>query len=312
MKRVFFTIIIVAGIVAITVYANSFKTGPSSLGQLILRNVFKTNETKILFVGDMMFDRYIRQVGDKKGGDFIFSCIGDFLKNSDLVVGNLEGPITNNPSISLGSEIGSPENYVFTFPTSTAQLLVDNNIKIVNLGDNHIGNFGQEGIASTKKYLSKAGVNYFGGIGGDESIYLADTSGAKISFVSYNEFGGITPEKVAQRIAQEKANGRTVFVYSHWGDEYSHPPERIKRVATRFAVAGADFIIGSHPHIISPYEKIGSTTVYYSLGNFIFDQYWDKKVSTGLVLELNIKDGIIKTTEHQVSLSSDGRTCLTD
>jgi len=259
-----------------------------------------------LFVGDMNFDRYIRKVGENKGEDYIFSCISNFLNDSDLVVGNLEGPITNNPSVSLGSVIDTPNNYTFTFPPNTAKLLAKNNIKLVNLGNNHIGNFGNEGIVSTKKYLNDAGVNYII----NDKIYRVKIGEKNVSFVSYNEFGGDVAEKVAQKIKIEKESGQIVFVYTHWGDEYVEPPKRVKDIAKMFARAGADLIVGSHPHVILSSEKIGDTFVYYSLGNFIFDQYWNKEVSTGLVLEMNIKGDDIKIIEHKVVLGRDGRTCL--
>ena len=90
--------------------------------------------------------------------------------------------------------------------------------------------------------------------------------------------------------------------------------------AKLFAENGALFVIGSHPHIILSSEKIPSdsggqdrnTVVYYSLGNFIFDQYWNKEVSTGLLLELNIKNKNITVVEHKVNIGRDGRTCLAD
>lgn len=267
---------------------------------------YQRNEAKILFVGDMFFDRYIRQVGNSKGEDFVFSCINNFLKDSDLVIGNLEGPITDNPSVSMGSEAESPENYTFTFPPTTAKFLARNNIKLVNLDNNHIGNFGEEGISSTKKYLNEAGVGYFD----NGQVYRTKISGTNISFISYNEFGGDSTQEVAQKIKEEKTKGNMVFIYAHWGDEYSEAPIRIKETANLFAQSGADLIIGSHPHIILPSVKINNTIVYYSLGNFIFDQYWNKDVSAGLILELNIKGGKIKIIEHKVTLNSDGRTCL--
>lgn len=274
--------------------------------------VYEKKDKKILFVGDMNFDRYIRQMGNSKGQDFIFSCSGlsDFLKNSDLVVGNLEGPITDNPSISLGSEVGTSTNFIFTFPPSTAKLLERNNIKLVNLGNNHIGNFGMEGLDSTEKYLNSAGINYFGGFGGDELVYRTEIGGNKISFVSYNEFGSEPLDNIFEKIKKEKQNGQIVFVYAHWGDEYSEVPKRVKDIANLFVKFGADLIIGSHPHIILPSQKIDNSLVYYSLGNFIFDQYWNKEVSTGLVLEVDIKGKEIKIIEHKVHLNRDGRTCL--
>jgi poly-gamma-glutamate capsule biosynthesis protein CapA/YwtB (metallophosphatase superfamily) len=278
---------------------------------------YPEKSAKVLFVGDMFFDRYIRLVSYNKGEDFTFSCIGSFLKDSDLVVGNLEGPITDNPSSSLGTVPGGNGNYTFTFPSRIAALLAKNNIKLVNLGNNHIGNFGQAGIISTRKYLDEAHVKYFGlpreasaEWGGD--IYRTEVGGTKISFISFNEFGGDSPEKVAQKIITEKANKQTVVVYAHWGDEYIAVPQRVKATAKLFVQSGADFIVGSHPHIILPSEKIGNAEVYYSLGNFIFDQYWDKEVSTGLALEIDIKGKPAdwQIIEHKVSLNKDGKTCL--
>lgn len=315
MKKVL--LIVLFGIVLFIVFsANSSKPELRSLGQLLLPEIVTGREAKILFVGDMFFDRYIRQVGNSKGGDFIFSCISDFLKDSDLVVGNLEGPITDYPSVSMGAEADSPESLTFTFPLSTAKLLADNNIKIVNLGNNHIGNFGNAGTASTKKYLDEAGVDYFN----NDKIYRTEIASTKISFISYNEFalpaeasvkvGGDSLAEVAQEISSEKANRQMVIVYAHWGDEYSDVPARTKNAAALFAKSGADLIIGSHPHIILPQENIGNTAVYYSLGNFIFDQYWNKDVSAGLVIEVNTKGKSLSLTEHRVSLNGDGRTCL--
>jgi len=263
-------------------------------------------------VGDIFFDRQIRKMMYENGEDYVFSCISGFLKEADLIVGNLEGPITENASVSLFTTSGSDNNYVFTFPTNVAKLLAKNNIKMVNLGNNHINNFGKEGISSTKKYLDEAGVDYFGGAAGDESVYRAKIAGIKVSFISYNEFDGDSASKVVQKIDDEKSKGQMVFVYTHWGDEYILPPVRVKNYAKMFAQAGADLVIGSHPHVILPSEKIGETIIYYSLGNFIFDQYWNKNVSTGLVLEVVIKRGEINIIEHKVSLNRDGRTCLVD
>jgi len=271
---------------------------------------YEKREAKILFVGDMFFDRHLRKVMYNKGGDYIFSCVGDFIKNADVVVGNLEGPVTENASVSLISKVESSENYIFTFPTNVPALLHKYNIKIVNLGNNHIGNFGKEGIDSTQKYLTEAGVKYFGGLAGDEAILREDFGGNKISFISYNEFGGDSAQKVAGKIAEEKEAGRNVIVYAHWGDEYVVPPQRIKNYAKIFSEAGVDFIIGSHPHVVLESEKINETIVYYSLGNFIFDQYWNREVSTGLVLELNIKNNKFEILEHRVSINKDGTTCL--
>lgn len=289
-----------------------------AVGLFILIFIYQAKEIKILFVGDMFFDRHIRRAVYTNGEDFVFSCIGDFLKEADLVVGNLEGPVTENASVSLLSQVGAPDNFTFTFPTNVPKLLAKNNIKVVSLGNNHIGNFGKEGILSTRKFLAEAGVEYFGGLSGDEPIHQTKIKGQKISFIAYNEFGGESKEKVAEKIKSEKEKGQTVIVYTHWGEEYVEANANQKSKAKLFAESGADFIVGAHPHVIQESEilkikdgeKNREVPVYYSLGNFIFDQYWNKEVSTGLILEVKIGGADIEITEHKVSINRDGRTCL--
>jgi len=279
---------------------------------IMIVSPWSQGEARIMFVGDMFFDRYIRKVQNEKGGAFIFSCVGDFLKEADLVVGNLEGPITENASVSLGSKVGSPENFVFTFPTGTAALLARHNVHLVNLGNNHIANFGPSGIESTKEYLSRAGVDYFGGIDGDEPTHRTKIGGRKVTFISYNQFGGAPPSKIAEKIKDEVKEGRTVIVFTHWGEEYAEPTVHMRNTAKLFAEAGARLIIGSHPHVVLGSEAIGSTTVYYSLGNFIFDQYWESAVATGLLLDVGVRGDQVNITERKVVMTRDGRTCLAD
>jgi len=306
--KFFLSTIIILVIIFVTVI-----TSPLNEHSLVLNKELpkKIKEFKILFVGDMFFDRTIRQKIDTKGWDYIFSCIDDELfSKADLVVGNLEGPITNNPSISLGSEIGSPENFIFTFPIRTAELLAKYNIKLVNIGNNHIGNFGKEGIATTKEYLKLAGVNFFGGLVGDESIYRMKHEDKTISFVSYNEFGGDSTEVVSNKIREEKSIGNLVILYTHWGQEYAEDVMHLKERTQVFSESGADFIFGSHPHVVLPSEKVNNTIVYYSLGNFIFDQYWEERVSTGLAVLLTIKGDKYVVEEFPVSINRDGTTCL--
>lgn len=263
---------------------------------------------RILFVGDMMFDRHIRKMSALHGEDNPLSCVEELLSSADIVVGNLEGPITDHPSMSMGSVIGSPENFTFTFPSYTAELLARYNIGIVSLGNNHIGNYGLPGIASTKYYLNQAGVKYFGGIQGDEPLYRMED----ISFVSFNQFGGQSPEAVASVIATEKASGQRVIVYTHWGEEYTFETAPLEPTADVFVKSGASAIIGSHPHVIMPRKDIGAVPVYYSLGNFVFDQYWNDDVSTGLAVLFEISENDIETQEYRVTLGRDGRTCLID
>lgn len=263
-----------------------------------------------LFVGDMFFDRHIRLMMERHGADHVFSCLDGFFDDADLVIGNLEGPVTDSPSVSVGTEPGSPDNFRFTFPPETAALLARHGIDVVNLGNNHLGNFGLAGVASTKHYLAEAGVDYFGGLSEEGMVYRTESGGVLLSFVSYNEFGGPDAQVVAERVAAERAAGHTVVVYAHWGEEYMEPPPRVRAAAELFAQAGALLIIGSHPHVVLGSERVGGALVYWSLGNFIFDQYWNEEVSRGLAVEVTFgEDGTLRTQEHPVEMLRDGRTC---
>lgn len=271
---------------------------------------FKQKDTKIIFVGDLNFDRKARELVSEKGGDFIFSCIHEYLNSADIVVGNLEGPITDRKSISVGTEPGTIQNYAFTFDPIILPLLKSNNIKLVNIGNNHILDFGEDGYQSTMKYLKKSGIDFIGGIYGDEPLKRLNLNGSKVSFISYNQFSGINKELVAKKIRSEHARGRVVVVYTHWGEEYGAISQDQRLAAELFATSGADIIIGSHPRIISEKDQMLDTKVYYSLGNFTFDQYWNPAVRTGLLIELNIIDGRLIPAERKLILDSQGRTCL--
>lgn len=268
---------------------------------------------ELLFVGDIMLDRTIRATIDEKGGDFIFSCIDPILQSADVVVANLEGPVTTHPSKSLGSVIRSPENFTFTFATSTAQLLRAHNISIVNIGNNHILNFGNEGVVQTREWLTKAGVRYFGDpLVSDESARVVRTEIGRIpfSFVSWSEWTGGTLMEVLSQIRAEAQTGRMVIVYTHWGEEYLPATEREKSLARQFVDAGAEAVIGSHPHVVQEHELYGGKHIYYSLGNFIFDQYWREEVRTGLLVRLSFgREGVISHEEIAVELGRDRRTC---
>jgi poly-gamma-glutamate synthesis protein (capsule biosynthesis protein) len=282
---------------------------------------------RVLFVGDMMFDRYVRRVAETVGGDYVFSCIDQALFFADTVVGNLEGPITANPSFALQSPTGEGAGMTFTFPPETAALLTRHNIGVVSLGNNHTLDQGPDGLRETEEHLARAGVAFFGASplfsnsqelenkgGGSDSVSRKTINGVPIAFVGYNEFDSPVPySTILKNIGIENEAGNVVVVYAHWGEEYAPPTEKMQTLAHQFADAGAAIIIGSHPHIVQEHEVHNGAHIYYSLGNFIFDQYWDESVKNGLMLDVEFsKDGVMAVKEIPIVLHSDGRTCPRD
>lgn len=273
---------------------------------------------KILFTGDLMFDRHIRGVAQAKGSDYIFENVEDLLLSNDLVVVNLEGPITNHNSVSVESKIGDKDNYVFTFDPSVAKTLSSHKIHLVNIGNNHILDFGLEGLTQTIQYLKENNIKFFGNVGEDLNLprhAIVEIQGVKLGFINYNQFVGNSTESTLDDLAKLRQEVDFVFLYTHWGDEYiKYANTEIQKLAREYIDNGVDLIIGSHPHVIQQSEVYKGKTIYYSLGNFVFDQYFSSETKRGLVVEVDINPNTLEvnTKERFVEMDNTGRTELVE
>lgn len=277
----------------------------------------EVTHARILFVGDIMLDRYIRRVLDEKGALFVFDDVRELLATPDLTVGNLEGPITNSPSVSLGSVVGDTNNMRFTFAPPVASTLSSFGVDLVTIGNNHIRDFDTMGVESTKRHLTNAGIVFVGDpTGAVPEPVVREINGIRVAFVAYNEFLAGDEERALKAIREAKRTGSDfVVVLPHWGEEYIvEPRPDVKERAGRMSQAGADLIAGTHSHIIGAQEDIAHTRVYYSLGNFVFDQYWEESVRCGLAVSLSLtKDKGEITAEYEetkVGMKADGRTVI--
>lgn len=274
----------------------------------------KLESLQFVFVGDIMLDRYIRTVSNRRGQDFlVHDSIRGILKEGNMVIGNLEGPITDDSSQSETSRVGEAKNYHFTFPATSAEFLKRAGIRTVNLGNNHILNFGEEGMMKTKSYLQASGIKYFGSpLVDNEQISYQEIKGTKIALVNYNEFIGGGREKAFRDIEEAKRKADLIILYTHWGTEYRAVEADTRELAHKFIEAGVDLIIGSHPHVIQESEEYQGKKIYYSLGNFIFDQYFSPETKEGLMVKATFdpqtKEMIFE--EKRVILSPNGQTSL--
>ena len=270
-------------------------------------------EATIMFGGDMMFDRYIRQISESIGGDYLFSCIDHALFTADAVVANLEGPITHEASVT-GTDENAAGHFTFTFPPETAGLLARHNIFLVNIGNNHILNFGDDGLMQTKQLLAQSDVAYFDT---NEPLEL-EIEGVPFTFITYNEFSTTdsSTEKhsnILKNVGMSRERGRVPVVYAHWGEEYALVNETQRSLAHDFVDAGAALVVGSHPHVVQEVERYNDVSIYYSLGNFIFDQYFSEAVKSGLLLSVTFDaEGVNSIQEVPIRLHTDGRTCVAD
>lgn len=239
----------------------------------------------ILSFGDAIFDREIKNLLENKESPFekIRGAEGNFLRGTDFNILNLEGPITNKKNCQ-------DKQVNFKFNSSVASLLSENNINLVNLANNHIFDCLEEGAKDTRENLKEAGIDYFGGKKPKESYKIKKVNGQKIAFVGIDQtLKLIEIDFFYNLISKLKKENDYVFVNIHWGYEYDKLPSKAqKKTAHGLIESGADVIIGHHPHVIQPIEKYKDGVIFYSLGNFIFDQKTretNKGIAVGSILE---------------------------
>ena len=275
-----------------------------------------SEEATLLFVGDMMFDRYIRASLANYGNDHVLGGVAELLSEPDLTLGNLEGPITGNASVSVGSAVGSPSNMRFTFGAEIPALMAEYGIDIVSVANNHILDFGEDGVQETLMRLRNVGIWSIGNPSDTTPVArVREVSGIRIGLIPYNDFYGPRAPETYQAIRDTQESVDVVIVMAHWGEEYlPEPPERVRKLGRAFIDAGADVVIGTHPHVIQSHEDYSGGRIYYSLGNFVFDQYWNEEVRCGEAVHVTIQkkgEGVtLSYKETLVGMEQDGSTVL--
>ncbi len=246
----------------------------------------ETGEVTLYAVGDVMLGRHIARLMSARGNDSLFKEVSSTLQSGDLVFGNLEAIISTQdvpPSF--------PEKpYNFHAPADAAQALKKAGFHVLAVANNHAMDYGLAALSETKKLLAEKNIATFGA-----GASLADArrpaivakKGVRFGFLGYSiaharsvyagkNKAGIAPVRIEDILidVQNLRKQVDVLVVSlHWGIEYEKKPEPKQReYGHRIVDAGADIIIGHHPHVMQGIELYRGRVIAYSLGNFIFDQ----------------------------------------
>jgi len=245
----------------------------------------KNNDETILFVGDIMLDRGVEELINKNNLSYPLAKIQDFLRGIDIVFGNLEGPLVKKPT-NFG-----PHALQFAFASNDSQALAAANFSLFSLANNHTLNMGQSGLAQTREILTQAGINFVGDPlkCSKELFYQKDN----VIFLAFNNtFNlGCTPADMVNTVKTIKKEnlGKLLIVSIHWGNEYQTINSASQQKLGHDLIdAGADVIIGGHPHVVQNIEQYKGKLIFYSLGNFIFDQYFSAQTQEGLAVGLEI------------------------
>ena len=245
----------------------------------------------LLFFGDLMLDRNVAAILKNKNLDLLLEGLAsstDF-KQFDLVGANLEGAVTNK------GEHYSPEmGFDFAFLPDRVAQLKSYNFSYFTIANNHITDQGAKGLGETRKNLSDLEFNY----SGDADAQISSSSltqlvihNQKISLVAFSMvYHNFDLTKAKELIGAAKKESAWVIVNIHWGNEYQHNHSASQqKIAHEFIESGADIIIGHHPHVVQGIEIYKNRPIFYSLGNFIFDQYFSPDTQEGLGVELDLQ-----------------------
>ena len=253
---------------------------------------FVQGNAKLLFVGDVMLDRNVKTLIDGKGLAYIF---GDLVKQRffdgyDLVGANLEGAVTNS-----GEHYQPVKEFDFAFRPETVADLQGYGFTFFNLANNHLDDQGTQGMAETRKNLRDLGFDFAGcqnGIVADCSATTVAIGGKKVGLVGLSLVGAkLDVKKAEAAVSALKGSVDWVIVSIHWGEEYDQYVNTAQQnLAHALIDRGADAVVGHHPHVVQGVEVYKNKPIFYSLGNFIFDQYFSVETQQGLAVSLEFSD----------------------
>ena len=218
-------------------------------------------------------------------GNFTYNWkkTADFLKKGGITLINLETPLTKGCPLQT-------EGFTFCGDARHIQGLVFAGVDVASLANNHIGNYGQGGIDETIDLLETNKIGW-SGFSHFEMLKVKETA---FGFLAYNGIGtAFDREAIANEIKNAKTKVDVLVVSVHWGDEYVLTPRKYGDIAPDdpqeighlIIDAGADLIIGNHPHTVQGVEIYKDKLITYAHGNFIFDQTWSPETQEGVVGE---------------------------
>jgi len=251
---------------------------------------------RMAWVGDVMLadgpGRLVRRGGNP------FAPTAALLAQADVRVANLECVIAKQ-----GKALDKP----WTFQAHPRVLpLLKKHVDVVSLANNHSGDFGQAAFAEMLQRLDAAGLPHMGGgrtLREAHEPVIIERKGVKIALLGYDEMfprsfeaGPSWPgvawsedEQVAFDIQQARLKADVVIPYMHWGQEHEGKAHARQRQLARLMIdAGADAVVGTHPHVVQDLERYRGKPIFYSLGNFVFDGFSSPDNNTGWVLWLDV------------------------
>lgn len=316
MKKIYFGIILL--ILVLTTFFLLFAPFNAS-SEKAIQYSSPQSSVNMVITGDVMLGRGVGSVISSNPN--IFGDLKPIFSQSDLVVVNLESPFTD-----------SNKNFKKTVPLKAnpeyAHILKDNNLDAVALANNHIMDYGPQGLNDTLAALDRYNITHMGaGQNLQEALQPAyfNINGKKIAIINFMDlttfqgFGeselppatdnspGFAPAQwdlVKNSIDTAKSQADIVIVFFHYGNEYSLTPNKYQTELSRKCIdEGADIVVGSHPHVPQGIESYKGKLIFYSLGNCVFDQS-NPITKDSMVVQLQILNGNADVTVIPIHISN--------
>jgi poly-gamma-glutamate capsule biosynthesis protein CapA/YwtB (metallophosphatase superfamily) len=275
----------------------------------------KSNSLKIVAVGDILLGRSVRKNLLLQPSKYLypFAKVADNLKKGDIVFGNLEESITDSPKGLTGIKQGG--KYVLKNDVGAMEGLKYAGFNLFSLANNHILDYYEKGLYDTIDILNKNNIAFTGaGKNLEEArkLVVVEKNGVKIGLLAYTDMAnvtykgnpplrflasdknsGVSPTKIdyiKEDIAKARPQVDLLMVSLHWGIEYTYEPTAKQvEMAHEIMDMGADILLGHHTHRFQSIEIYKDKPIFYSLGNFIFDQN-DPENQQGFMMEMEYKN----------------------
>ncbi|WP_142125837.1 CapA family protein [Pseudoxanthomonas sp. 3HH-4] len=277
-----------------------------------------SGDASLIFVGDIMVAETPGELIAR--GEDPFQPFASLLSSHDVRIGNLECVVATT---------GTAEEKPYTFRADPRTLpVLKRHFDAVSLANNHSGDFGKAAFAEQLALMDTAGLPYFGG-GRDATAahapWIVERNGVRIALLGYVEFKPRSFEADASRpgvawsgedddviediIAARRVHRADIVIpFMHWGwEDEPDPSPRLRAFARRMIDAGADLVVGGHPHVTQGAEYYRGKPIIYSLGNFLFNGFDTPATTTGWVLSARVdRTGVVDWRTHVARLDANG------
>jgi len=262
---------------------------PKTVYQVTFSDFTDNSKDTLIFTGDIMLARNVEYLIQKNNPQFPFQNIDlKSLGERPAIIGNFES------AIPVTHEFTPPFAMRFSVNPDYLDALHEAGFTHVTLANNHSFDYGSDGYTNAVTMLSQHGITTFGN--GREldssSVTYIDTDGGRVALIGINASQSFPDFYALERtfaVASRQSDYQIAVI--HWGTEYETVHTKTQELIAKSLVAdGADLIIGHHPHVTEDVGLVDGVVVFYSIGNFIFDQYFSTEVEHGLVLSLDMRN----------------------